>query len=146
MTGGVVVVLGKTGRNFAAGMSGGIAYVYDEDGDFGERCNTAMVKLDAVRPSGDSEVFGLSPSGDGAAMPRPRAISVSDSGMGDMLHFDAERLKILVERHLQHTGSARAAALLKDWDTALAKFVKVTPTDYAKALTELKSGAAIAAE
>ena len=40
MTGGTVVVLGKTGRNFAAGMSGGIAYVYDEDGQFAKRCNT----------------------------------------------------------------------------------------------------------
>ena len=43
MTGGTVVVLGKTGRNFAAGMCGGIAYVYDEDGQFASRCNTAMV-------------------------------------------------------------------------------------------------------
>ena len=48
MTGGTVVVLGKTGRNFAAGMSGGVAYVYDEDGQFATRCNTAMVSLDKV--------------------------------------------------------------------------------------------------
>jgi glutamate synthase (NADPH/NADH) large chain len=66
--------------------------------------------------------------------------------MGDMLRFDAERLKILVGRHLHYTGSARAAALLKDWDGALAKFVKVTPTDYAKALSEMKARASIAAE
>ena len=46
MTGGTVVVLGTTGRNFAAGMSGGIAYVYDEDGTFATRCNTAMVALE----------------------------------------------------------------------------------------------------
>ncbi len=45
MTGGVVVVLGRTGRNFAAGMSGGVAYVYDEDGDFKDRCNLEMVDL-----------------------------------------------------------------------------------------------------
>ncbi len=45
MTGGRVVVLGPTGRNFAAGMSGGIAYVLDEHGDFASRCNTEMVKL-----------------------------------------------------------------------------------------------------
>ena len=49
MTGGTVVVLGKTGRNFAAGMSGGIAYVYDEDGQFASRCNTSMVSLGARR-------------------------------------------------------------------------------------------------
>ena len=48
MTGGTVVVLGKTGRNFAAGMSGGVAYVYDEDGQFARRCNTSMVALDKV--------------------------------------------------------------------------------------------------
>ena len=48
MTGGTVVVLGRTGRNFAAGMSGGIAYVYDDDGTFATRCNTAMVALEPV--------------------------------------------------------------------------------------------------
>ena len=47
--------------------------------------------------------------------------------MGDMLRFDAERLRILVERHQLHTGSARARALLDDWDEALAQFVKVMP-------------------
>jgi glutamate synthase (NADPH/NADH) large chain len=79
-------------------------------------------------------------------MPRRRSVSVSDAGMGDMLRFDAERLRILVERHLQFTGSARAKALLDDWDAALTKFVKVMPTDYAKALADLKARAAIAAE
>jgi glutamate synthase (ferredoxin) len=48
MTGGRVVVLGKTGRNFAAGMSGGVAYVLDEAGSFPVRCNTQMVALSAV--------------------------------------------------------------------------------------------------
>jgi len=45
MTGGAIVVLGETGKNFAAGMSGGVAYVYDPDGDFHERANTGMVTL-----------------------------------------------------------------------------------------------------
>lgn len=48
MTGGTVVVLGQTGRNFAAGMSGGIAYVLDEQNDFADRCNLAQVALDKV--------------------------------------------------------------------------------------------------
>ena len=48
MTGGVVVVLGRTGRNFAAGMSGGIAYVLDEDGTFAERCNPELVGLEPL--------------------------------------------------------------------------------------------------
>ena len=47
-------------------------------------------------------------------------VSVDDNGMGDMLRFDAERLRILVERHHLHTGSARARALLDDWDDGAA--------------------------
>ena len=54
MTRGLVVVLGKTGRNFAAGMSGGVAYVLDEDGSFASRCNTGMVELGPV--SGQDEI------------------------------------------------------------------------------------------
>ncbi len=53
MTGGRVVILGDTGRNFAAGMSGGIAYVYDVKGQFGDLCNKEMVDLDEVE-NGDS--------------------------------------------------------------------------------------------
>jgi glutamate synthase (ferredoxin) len=48
MTGGKVVVLGSTGRNFAAGMSGGVAYVLDESADFATRCNPQMVALEAL--------------------------------------------------------------------------------------------------
>ncbi len=57
MTGGVVVVLGKTGRNFAAGMSGGFAFVYDEDGQFGARCNLAMVGLEPVSTKEDQALL-----------------------------------------------------------------------------------------
>ncbi|KAK6925989.1 Glutamate synthase, alpha subunit, C-terminal [Dillenia turbinata] len=53
MTGGTVVVLGKTGRNFAAGMSGGIAYVLDVDGKFRSRCNSELVDLDKVEDEDD---------------------------------------------------------------------------------------------
>ncbi|HEX4270617.1 MAG TPA: glutamate synthase large subunit, partial [Rhizomicrobium sp.] len=137
MTGGVVVVLGKTGRNFAAGMSGGVAYVFDEDDSFTHRLNHAMVKLEKIEAAGGAEH---------ADLPRQRSVSVADAGMGDLLRFDAERLRILVERHLLHTGSPRAKALLDNWNASLAKFVKVMPTDYAKALTDLKARAAIAAE
>jgi len=48
MTGGRVVILGRTGRNFAAGMSGGIAYILDEEGDFARRCNPGMVDLEPL--------------------------------------------------------------------------------------------------
>ena len=70
--------------------------------------------------------------------------------MGDMLRHDAERLRILIERHKLHTGSARATALLEDWDNALGRFVKVMPRDYARALRQLEAErdavAAVAAE
>ena len=53
MTGGGAVILGPTGINFAAGMSGGIAYVWDRDGDFAEKCNPGMVDLDPVEDEDD---------------------------------------------------------------------------------------------
>ncbi|MFH1479493.1 MAG: glutamate synthase large subunit [Candidatus Omnitrophota bacterium] len=59
MTGGRIIILGKTGRNFAAGMSGGIAYVYDEDGNFKERCNTDMVELEKVKDEDKDTVYHL---------------------------------------------------------------------------------------
>jgi glutamate synthase (NADPH/NADH) large chain len=131
MTGGVVCVLGKTGRNFAAGMSGGVAYVYDETGEFSKLCNLAQVDLEPVSPARDEE--------DGTGRPQQRARSVEDMGMGDPLRHDAERLRVLLERHKLHTGSQRAAALLDDFDAALARFVKVVPRDYARALRQLEA-------
>ena len=146
MTGGVVVVLGDTGRNFAAGMSGGLAYVYDPHGRFKDLCNMAMVELDKVGgPSSDP----LDDAGSDPGRPRQRAHDVEDNGMGDVLRFDAERLRILVERHHLHTGSARARELLEDWDRALSRFVKVMPKDYKRALLQARERAtakAVAAE
>jgi glutamate synthase (ferredoxin) len=55
MTGGRVVILGQTGRNFAAGMSGGVAYVLDETGDFDVRCNQKMVKLERLEDAAEIE-------------------------------------------------------------------------------------------
>jgi glutamate synthase (NADPH/NADH) large chain len=139
MTGGVVVVLGETGRNFAAGMSGGVAYVYDPEGRFPPLCNGAMVSLEPIMP----------PSGEADdEAPKGAALSVWDNGMGDPLRFDAERLRILVERHHRHTGSARAGELLADWDLALTRFVKVIPNDYRNALLRARHSAvhAVAAE
>ncbi len=118
MTGGTVAVLGKTGRNFAAGMSGGVAYVYDEDGQFSKRCNTAMVSLEKVLSAAEQE----------AAMDK----SVWHRGESD----DAQ-LKKLLEDHNRWTGSKRARELLDNWDAARAKFVKVFPNEYKRALGEI---------
>ncbi len=142
MTGGVVAVLGETGRNFAAGMSGGIAYVYDPEGRFKDLCNAAMVDVEPVAPSDPA-------AAEDADRPRSRSVSVENSGMGDMLRFDPERLRILIERHVLYTGSARARHLLSTWEESLTRFVKVTPRDYRRALLELKAekkAAKVAAE
>ena len=127
----------------AAGVSGGVAYVFDEDGSFEKRCNMSMVRLERFAAAGDGADHADLNSSD---LPRQRSVSVSDAGMGDLLRFDAERLRILVERHLLYTGSARAKQILDNWDASLGKFVKVMPLDYAKALADMKARSAIAAE
>jgi glutamate synthase (NADPH) large chain len=126
MTGGTVVVLGATGRNFAAGMSGGIAYVYDPDGDFSKKCNLAMVALDTVLSSADQE----------AKLDRALWHSTVRNGEGQA---DEAILKGLIERHFKYTGSTRARNLLDDWANARSKFVKVFPTEYKRALGELNA-------
>lgn len=102
MTGGVAVILGRTGKNFGAGMSGGIAFVYDPDRKLGPLCN-GDVKEDLF-PVEDVE--------------------------------DAQLLKSLVSKHVEHTGSAVGSAMLADWDTAVRSFVKVFPHEYRRALDE----------
>jgi glutamate synthase (NADPH/NADH) large chain len=118
MTGGTVAVLGKTGRNFAAGMSGGIAYVYDEDGQFARRCNTAMVSMEKVLPAAEQEA-----SVDRAIWHRDQT--------------DEAQLRKLLEDHLRWTGSRRARELLDNWTESRAKFVKVFPNEYKRALGEI---------
>ena len=118
MTGGTVAVLGKTGRNFAAGMSGGIAYVYDEDGQFATRCNTAMVSLEKVLSAADQETA------------IPKAVWHREQS-------DEAQLKKLLEDHHRWTGSKRARDLLDNWSTARDKFVKVFPNEYKRALGEI---------
>jgi glutamate synthase (NADPH/NADH) large chain len=132
MTGGIVVVVGETGRNFAAGMSGGIAYVWDPKGKFASLCNKSGVDLENIAEDGE---------GGDEGRPRQRGIDVHDNGMGDLMRFDAQRLRILIERHLLLTGSKRARQLLDDWDNTVAAFVKVMPKDYRRALLELKAEA-----
>ncbi|EJW10660.1 Glutamate synthase [NADPH] large chain [Rhodovulum sp. PH10] len=130
MTGGVVVVLGPTGRNFAAGMSGGIAYVLDEDGSFPSRCNMAMVELEplpaeeAVNAAAYHHVRDLESAG---------RVEVRQ----DMTRYDCERLHLLISRHARFAGSRRAQQILDDWSSYLPKFRKVMPVEYKRALAEL---------
>ncbi len=123
MTGGTAVVLGKTGRNFAAGMSGGVAYVYDEDGQFARRCNPAMVSLDKVLTAVEQQAGG-------------------DAALLHCGQTDEAQLKALLEDHNRWTGSKRARELLDDWAHARTKFVKVFPNEYKRALSEIAARAA----
>jgi glutamate synthase (NADPH/NADH) large chain len=134
MTGGIVVVLGKTGRNFAAGMSGGVAYVLDEDGDFEKLCNMAMVQLEPVLSEEMINENAYHQSGDLEAHGRVDVFQ-------DLLDSDVERLHILITRHAKLTGSKRAADILATWKTSLPKFRKVMPVEYRRALKELKANA-----
>ncbi|GAD23112.1 glutamate synthase-related protein [Acidovorax sp. MR-S7] len=118
MTGGTVVVLGKTGRNFAAGMSGGVAYVYDEDGRFDSRCNLSMVTLERILPA-DEQIASMS------------------RGTWHCDQTDEVQLKKLLEDHARWTGSQRAREILDNWAASRAKFVKVFPTEYKRALSEM---------
>ncbi|MDE2911538.1 MAG: glutamate synthase-related protein, partial [Paracoccaceae bacterium] len=131
MTGGIVVCLGRTGRNFAAGMSGGIAYVLDEEGDFERRCNLSMVDLEPVKAEDESLECLAHQGGDLEAHGR---VDV----MRDMTRFDAERLKSLIKKHVRYTDSARGRRVLEGWDSYLPQFVKVMPVDYYRALQEMK--------
>ena len=118
MTGGTVAVLGKTGRNFAAGMSGGVAYVYDEDGKFATRCNTSMVSMDRVVLTAEQHTHDK-----------------ADWHGGES---DEELLKRLLQDHNRWTGSKRARELLDNWAESRLKFVKVFPNEYKRALIERK--------
>jgi glutamate synthase (NADPH/NADH) large chain len=131
MTGGVVVVLGETGRNFAAGMSGGIAYVLDTNGDFKDRCNLAMVDLEPI-PEEDEALELLDHQG--GDMETHGKVDIKT----DMTRYDALRLHRLIEKHASYTGSALARDILDNWNQFLPKFVKVMPVDYRRALEEMK--------
>jgi glutamate synthase (NADPH/NADH) large chain len=103
MTGGRVVVLGCAGRNFGAGMSGGIAYVLDEAGDFASRVNTQMVGIERLQDADE-----------------------------------IARVRGMIERHRDLTGSERARYVLESWERLLPRFVAVVPKDFKRVLASLK--------
>ena len=123
MTGGTTVVLGPVGRNFAAGMSGGVAYVYDEAGSFASYCNQAMVDIEELSAEAGPDTH--------------------------LQSSDTEILRNYLARHYSRTRSPKAAGILKDWNNSLAKFVKIMPREYRRALSEMadqEESAAIAAQ
>ncbi len=132
MTGGVVVVLGQTGRNFAAGMSGGVAYVLDEAGDFRQRCNLSMVDLEPV-PEEEELMDRLHHHG--GDLEHKGRVDVHT----DMSKHDEERLLQLIQNHLDYTGSERARQIIDNWPIHRAKFVKIMPVEYKRALKEMEA-------
>ncbi len=115
MTGGTVVVLGLTGQNFAAGMSGGVAYVYDEDGLFAKRCNMGMVSLEKVLHIDE----------------------VAEDAVHHLGQPDEAILLGLLAKHIAYTDSERAKTIVQHWNQYREKFVKVMPNEYKRALIEL---------
>jgi glutamate synthase (NADPH) large chain len=110
MTRGLVLVLGACGRNFAAGMSGGVAYVFDERGDFTEkRCNLESVDLEPL-------------------------FAAQDMQRAEAQQVEMKLVRDLVARHLALTGSPRAAWILDNWSDALSRFIKVFPHEHKRVL------------
>ena len=114
MTGGTVVILGRTGQNFAAGMSGGVAYVYDPNKTFKNYCNISMVTLHKVQK-------------ESIETDMPQHLNLADEII----------LKTLIENHCQYTESNIANNILNEWDSELENFVKVMPIEYKRALNEM---------
>ena len=112
MTGGTAVIIGETGKNLAAGMSGGIAYVLDEKHDLYKHLNHELVKMYDI----DDEVTTL------------QDIS------------DADNLRSLIEQHVKETDSEKGKKLLADWNKSVHNFKKIIPNDYLKMKTEIYSG------
>ncbi|WP_417069093.1 glutamate synthase-related protein [Niveibacterium terrae] len=131
MTGGTVVVLGETGRNFAAGMSGGVAYVYDPNGTFASRANLTMVDVEALQESAVQQA-NSSP------------VEWHSLKRGAEQQTDEAILRQLIEHHFRYTGSFQAKTLLENWKQTRSAFVKVMPKEYRRALKEMAAAAASA--
>ena len=119
MTGGIIMVLGNTGVNFGAGMSGGIAYVYDNDKSFAKRCNTSMVEiieLNSENPSSSENLFNKQ----------------------TYLENDEKRIREMLMRHINYTNSQVAKKIIENFSDEIKNFVKVLPLDFKAALKKSK--------
>ena len=104
------VILGQTGKNLCAGMSGGVAYVLDENHNLYKRINHELVKMYAL----DDDTTTL-----------------RDSTDTDSLHS-------LIEQHVAETGSIRGKEILSNWDHYKNCFKKIIPNDYLRIMKEIK--------
>jgi glutamate synthase (ferredoxin) len=117
MTGGTAVILGNTGKNLCAGMSGGIAYVYDKNHDLYKRLNHELVTMYELNDKTTSLLNWKSSDKD--------------------LSPDEENLHSLIEEHYKESGSERAKEILSDWDNYKKSFKKIIPNDYLKIIREI---------
>ncbi len=102
MTGGTVVILGEIGQNFAAGMSGGMAFIYAPKHQLPPNCNTEMISIEDPQPS------------------------------------DLKKIRTLIRKHTNHTGSPLGFKLLNKWILEKNNFIKIIPHEYKKAITKKK--------
>ena len=114
MTGGIVVVLGDVGRNFGAGMSGGIAYILDKNNELKDLYNPQMIELENIEDNYEN------------------IKELSDNH----LFNDSQRLKKLITNHLHYTDSKKADEILNNFEEYISKFKKVMPVEYKKVLLE----------
>ena len=119
MTGGVVMVLGETGVNFGAGMSGGIAYIYDKVGNFSKKCNTAMVEM--VKPTGINAHS-----------------SENLFNKNTYLENDEKRIREMLIRHINYTNSTIAKEIIENFNDEIKNFIKVLPLDFKAAIKKVK--------
>ncbi|MBT3940219.1 MAG: glutamate synthase subunit alpha, partial [Pelagibacterales bacterium] len=125
MTGGIVICIGQIGRNFAAGMSGGVAYVYDPKNKINNFLNTEMVKVENL-------------------IIKEKNIKKSDyesefKVYDDILVDDDLRIKYLLDLHIKHTNSNLAKSIIQNWNNSSKSFKKIMPVDYKKVLLENKN-------
>ena len=114
MSGGIVVVLGDVGRNFGAGMSGGIAYILDKNNELKDLYNPQMIELENIEDNNEN------------------IKELSDNH----LFNDSQRLKKLITNHLHYTDSKKADEILNNFEEYISKFKKVMPVEYKKVLLE----------
>ena len=140
MTGGTAVILGETGRNVAAGMSGGIAYILDEKHQLYRRLNRDLVTMydlddeTTTLTEGESGRYGAKQAS--AAMSGAAGASRAASAM-TAASADVANLRSLLEEHYQATGSEKARAILEDFENYIPKFKKIIPNDYLRVVREI---------
>ena len=125
MTGGIVVCIGVIGRNFAAGMSGGVAYVYDLNNEINNYLNSEMVNVEKLTVR-DDNLKKINYEHD---------FNVSD----DVLVDDDLRIKYLLNEHIKYTNSNVAKHIIENWSSSLGNFKKIMPVDYKKVLLDKKN-------